>query len=182
MAMAGENMLPVIEDPLLKRFLRGMRGLAGGVCVIATEYGGERYGLTVTSVCSLSVAPPSLVLCVNRDADAYEPIVKARVLSVNVLSAAQRQIARVFGGLESTKGRLRFERTAWLCSAAGLPVLEGCLASLDCDVAHICEYTTHSVLICTVRSVSVDEGAPLVYWKRDFHTLKSAGPWAGGVG
>jgi len=168
----------IATDSLREAFRRGMRGLAGGVCVIATEYEGLRYGLTVTSVCSLSLRPPSLVICVNRDAEAHDPICRTRALSVNVLSASQQSTARVFGGLETERGPLRFAEADWTRSAAGLPALIGCLSNLDCHVEEIADGRTHSILICAVRAVSVDGGAPLVYWERDFHTLADARPVA----
>jgi flavin reductase (DIM6/NTAB) family NADH-FMN oxidoreductase RutF len=117
------------------------------------------------------------VICVNRDAEAHDPICRVRAVSVNVLSVAQQSTARIFGGLESLRGPLRFEQAAWTRSVGGLPMLEGSLASFDCDVETIADGKTHSILICTVRAVSVERGAgPLVYWERDFHRLAAALP------
>ena len=52
-------------------FKQSMRLLAGGVCIVATNSNGEWHGLTMTAVCSLTVDPPSLIACVNRDAGAH---------------------------------------------------------------------------------------------------------------
>jgi flavin reductase (DIM6/NTAB) family NADH-FMN oxidoreductase RutF len=153
----------------LDQFLSGMRRLAGGVCVVTTAYEGLRYGLTATSVCSLSVSPPSVLICVNRDAESHAPICKARVLCVNILSATQGDIANRFGG--ANKGPERFNGIDWETSESGVPRLAGCLSSFDCDVAQISECKTHSIFICIVRSVTVDDGAPLIYWQRQFHSI-----------
>ena len=155
----------------LEQFLLGMRRLAGGVCVVTTAHDGQSYGLTATSVCSLSVSPPSMLICINRNADSHSPICKARVLCVNVLAETQRHIAQRFGGADQLKGPARFEGGDWTLSEAGLPKLAGCLSSFDCDVAQISECKTHSIFICIVRSVCVEDGAPLIYWQAQFHSV-----------
>ena len=52
-------------------FKQSMRLLAGGVCIGASAKDGERLGLTMTAVCSLTLDPPTLIVCVNRDAGAH---------------------------------------------------------------------------------------------------------------
>jgi flavin reductase (DIM6/NTAB) family NADH-FMN oxidoreductase RutF len=160
--MSVETTIEKAADSLRSRFMQGMRGLAGGVCVIATEHEGERYGLTVTSVCSLSVAPPSVVICVDRCADAHDPICRAAAVTVNVLAASQRGVARLFAGLEAARGPARFEQTGWARSATGLPRLADSLCCLDCEVTAIADGGTHSILIA------------VVHWGRDFHTIGHA--------
>jgi flavin reductase (DIM6/NTAB) family NADH-FMN oxidoreductase RutF len=61
-----------------------------------------------------------------------------------------------------------------------LPLLAGALCCLDCEVTEIADGGTHSIVIGVVRSVSVDRGAPLVYWERDFHSIgQTVGPATG---
>jgi Flavin reductase like domain len=54
----------------LTTFKQAMRHLIGGVSVITTGSGETRTGLTVTSAVSLSLDPPTMLVCVNRDASA----------------------------------------------------------------------------------------------------------------
>ena len=64
--------------------------------VIATGSPGRRNGLTATSICALSVAPPMLIACVNRRASAHDAITDNGFFSVNVLSAGDQRVATIF--------------------------------------------------------------------------------------
>jgi flavin reductase (DIM6/NTAB) family NADH-FMN oxidoreductase RutF len=74
-----------INGPTLKD---AMRQVAGGVCVITAGLGDERTGLTATSAVSLSVEPPTMIVCVNLEASALPIIQSRRHFCVNVLARA----------------------------------------------------------------------------------------------
>ena len=58
-----------MEDPLLKKsFLKSMRGIASTVSVISAKQGEERHAMTATSFNSLSMDPPSMLVCVSKEA------------------------------------------------------------------------------------------------------------------
>ena len=69
-----------------------MRRLAGGVSVVTAGTGEEKTGLTVTSVASLSMDPPTMIICVNRDASAWPVIRRERHYAVNILGARHQHI------------------------------------------------------------------------------------------
>ncbi len=77
-------------------FKLGMRRLASGVVVIATEFEGERFGLTATAVMSISADPPTLMICVNRSASAHEALSRSGCFTVNLLDGEDRPIADLF--------------------------------------------------------------------------------------
>jgi len=83
---------------LLRTIFRGaMRHLAGGVSVI-TPGGSDISGMTVTSVSSLSVEPPSLIVSVNRAASSWPLLKRYGHFGVNILTADQIDIAERFTG------------------------------------------------------------------------------------
>ena len=51
-----------------------MARLAGGVRIVAAMHEEKRYGLTITAICSWSDSPPALIACINRQAEAHDPI------------------------------------------------------------------------------------------------------------
>lgn len=103
----------IIESPISPDlFKQGMRQLAGGVCVLATNIDGQWHGLTMTAVCSLTMEPPSLIACINRDASAYRVINATRRISVNVLSDHHMAIAAVFSSSD-VRGPSRFDAQQW---------------------------------------------------------------------
>jgi flavin reductase (DIM6/NTAB) family NADH-FMN oxidoreductase RutF len=160
------------EINLEEHFKAGMRRLASGVCVVATAHPGRRYGMTVTAVCSLSAAPPSILVCINREASAHGPIEIFRRLSVNVLSVDQVEIAHHFSGAGGCNGEARFGHGDWISWPSGTPMLPDAAASLDCRVMESTQCSSHTVFVCRVEAVALKgEFQPLVYFDRSYASL-----------
>jgi flavin reductase len=149
-------------------FKQSMRLLAGGVCIVATNSGGEWHSLTMTAVCSLTTDPPSLIACVNRDAGAHGIMSATRRVSVNVLMHDQTGLAELFSS-SAIKGPQRFDESKWVGMASGVPALIDALAVLDCEVIQETEVGRHSVFFCEIRNVRLrPDGKPLVHFDRAF--------------
>lgn len=148
-------------------FKQGMRALPGGVTIIAARSpDGEPLAMTASSVTSLSVDPPSLLVCVGRTASIARALVRLRHFSVNVLAAGQVEVAQAFGGQLAAVGAARFEYGHWRgLEGRAVPVLDGARASFDCEVAHVHDWATHHIVIGTVRAVQLapDAQPSLVY-------------------
>jgi len=147
-------------------FRAAMRHLAGGVSVITAGSGSERNGLTATSVSSLSTDPPTLIVCINRQASAWPLIARHRAFAVNVLSSDQIEIGERFAGKDGLKGAARFAGAEWTTRLTGAPLLRGALAAIDCELEEAIERHTHLILIGRVLSiVSSQRSAALAYWQ-----------------
>ena len=85
-------------------FRSAMRHLASGVSVITVGRGTEITGMTVTSVSSLSVDPPSLIVGINRAASSWPLLKRYGFFGVNILNADQLDIAERFTGKDGSKG------------------------------------------------------------------------------
>src|ERR1700674_383574 len=88
-------------------FRSAMRHLAGGVSVITVGRGNDITGMTVTSVSSLSVDPPTLIVSINRGSSSWPLLKRHGVFGVNILTADQLDIAERFTGKEGRKGGTR---------------------------------------------------------------------------
>jgi flavin reductase (DIM6/NTAB) family NADH-FMN oxidoreductase RutF len=153
-------------------FIAGMRRHAAGVTIVTTRLGGIRAGLTATSVCSITAEPPRLLVCVQRDADAHDIVLRSRLFAVNVLTPAQRAIADRFGGLDESRGPSRFALGDWMPGITGAPLLAGAAASFECALVETVAASTHSVFIGQVEAARFDEHAPaLAYHDRTYHAL-----------
>jgi flavin reductase (DIM6/NTAB) family NADH-FMN oxidoreductase RutF len=155
-----------------------MRNHAGAVAIITAGSPGNRTGLTATAVCSLSDDPPSLIVCVNRNASAY-PIIKAsRVFCVNLLAEDQHDIANCFAGRTDLKHESRFTVGNWTSLSTGAPALADAVANFDCQLFGDYDMKTHSIFIGHVRDVRTNTGAdPLLYVRGNFgrvHPLASS--------
>jgi flavin reductase (DIM6/NTAB) family NADH-FMN oxidoreductase RutF len=147
--------------------LRGaMRHLVGGVSVITSGHGEDITGMTVTSVSSLSLDPPSLIVSINRASSTWPVLERDGFFGVNVLTSDQRDIAERFAGRNGLKGRERFIGSEWITRGSGAPLLVGAAAALDCEVEHWIEHHSHAVVIGRVRHVlSSKREAALAYWQ-----------------
>ncbi|MGY4477088.1 flavin reductase family protein [Bradyrhizobium sp. USDA 3364] len=151
------------------QFRGAMRHLTGGVSVITAGRGKGISGMTVTSVTSLSVDPPSLIVSINRAASSWPLIARHGAFGVNILTADQLDIAERFTGKGGLKGADRFTGAEWTTRASGVPLLVGALAAVDCEVEEIIERHSHAIVIGRVLDVIASERtAALAYWHGEY--------------
>ena len=163
------NVVPrdlMTEIPVSSADFRGaMRHLTGGVSVITAGRGKDITGMTVTSVTSLSVEPPTLLVSINRDASSFPLIRRHGAFGVNILAADQLDIAERFAGKDGLKGPDRFAGARWVTSVSGVPLLVGALSAVDCEVEEIVERHSHGIVIGRVRDIkNSTRNAALAYW------------------
>lgn len=136
-------------------FRSAMGQLAGGVCVVTTaDRSGARFGLTVTSVTSVSLDPPLLLVCIDARSRALAPLRAGGPLVVHMLSARQEGLARRFAGPAPD----RFAGVASRTLPGGGPLLDGVLAAVECVVHRIVPGGDHEIVIG--RVVGVHAGSP----------------------
>lgn len=146
-AMLPPSDSPVVPAVSAREFRDLMRHLASAVTIIASGRPGERSGLTATAVCSVSDNPAMLLVCINRTASSHDVIAQTRAFSVNVLTAADRDVATHFSGRNGASGEGKFEVGTWTTLATGSPVLGTALAVFDCEVEELKDVATHTIVI-----------------------------------
>jgi len=147
-------------------FRQAMRRVPTGVTVVTSLKDGEPRGITVNAFSSVSLDPPSLLICVNREARSYLFISSSRIFCVNVLAGNQRRLAEHFSGRVR---ELQFADIDYKIDATGAPVLSGTIAHFDCQLSHEYQVGSHSILIGRVLSCSARPGSPLGYFNGGFH-------------
>jgi len=150
-------------------FRGAMRQLTGGVSVITAGRGKDISGMTVTSVSSLSVDPPALIVSVNRNASSWPLLKRYGFFGVNILTSDQIDIAERFAGKDGLKGAERFAGAEWITRASGVPLLVGALAAIECEVEEIVERHSHAILIGRVLDLQLStRTAALAYWQGQY--------------
>jgi len=151
-----------VSDPrLTEDFRQAMRRVAATVNVISICVGREPMGITATAVSSISMDPPSLLICINRAASLHTPMADVTHFRVNVLHRDQEPIARMFS--DRSQGALRFS-AGWNVDCALPPRLVDAQASILCRRIDHHQFGTHSIFIGVVEEVTVREDVhPLVY-------------------
>jgi flavin reductase (DIM6/NTAB) family NADH-FMN oxidoreductase RutF len=146
-----------------------MRHQAGAVTLIATGPKGARTGMPATAVCSLTDAPPTLLICVNESASSHDVIAETGSFSVNLLCPSHADLVGIFMGKTGLSGEERFENKLWQTLKTGAPILKDALASFDCEVTDTKKVSTHTIYIGEVRAGKArDDQDPLVYFRGGF--------------
>jgi 3-hydroxy-9,10-secoandrosta-1,3,5(10)-triene-9,17-dione monooxygenase reductase component len=156
------------------RFRHAMGHFATGVTVV-TSVGadGAPVGTTANAVSSLSLDPPLILVCFDRESLTLDAVRGYGAFAVNVLAAAQRQLSVNFArrGLAAAWHEVRYRP-----GRTGSPRLDGVLAVLECTVEHCLPGGDHEIVIGRVRDVETngdEEAAPLLYWRGGYSSVAS---------
>lgn len=146
-----------------------MRRFPTGVTIVTTLADGVAYGFTANAFTSVSAEPPMVLICVNREASAHPIIARTSIFCVNILAHGQEEIAKRFA--DRARREDRFSGIATHAAATGAPVIDGCLAYVDCRLAEEHTAGTHTIFIGEVVESGAISGRPLGYLNagyRDF--------------
>lgn len=153
------------------RFREAMRFMATGVSVVTTDGPAGRFGVTVSSMCSLSLEPPSVLACVHHLSPAFNAIVANGVFCANVLAAEQSRVSDSFAGRLLELRDDKFACAQWDKLQTGSPVLKDALIAFDCRLSRDVEFGSHRILMGTVIELLSREGRPLIYADRAYRSV-----------
>jgi flavin reductase (DIM6/NTAB) family NADH-FMN oxidoreductase RutF len=158
------------------RFKEAFRRVAATVTLVTyRDEEGRSCGMTATSMCSVSLLPPTMLVCINRSSKTHAALTEDGRFGVNLLSAKQVDVADHC----SSPGAEKILREEWLLAAsqpptARSPVLAEALAHFDCDVGRAYKESTHTIFIGEVRRVRLGPlNEPLVYVNRRYRDYES---------
>jgi flavin reductase (NADH) len=159
--------------PSGERFRALMGSFPSGVAVVTTMTAGEEpRGLTCSSLCSVSLDPPTLLVCVDNRSGTLRAMRERGAFAVNLLDAQGIEAAEVFASGAAD----RFDRVPWQPSALlSVPELpRHAHAVAECAVCATYASGDHTVVLGRVVAARVRSGArPLVYGTRRF----TSWPW-----
>ncbi len=150
------------DDALQEAFRTAMRRVGSTVSIVSTHNGAERHGTTATSVTSISMEPPSILVCFNRSSRLHDFLSKKDRFCVNVLHTDNLEIARIFSS--PTLGSERFNSGDWRTDAEGTPYLANAQANLFCRKEKEVSYGSHTLFIGRVMEARTrGDISPLLY-------------------
>ena len=152
------------------QFRTALSRFASGVTVVTTQDAqGGPLGITVSAFCSVSLEPPLVLVCIDCDAYPHDAFQASGVFAVNVLTAGQEQLSRIFASREPDK----FAGVAYSPGLEGVPVLTDALAVIECRVKHAYEGGDHTIFVGEVERATVrEDGQPLVYYRGGYAGVK----------
>ena len=164
----SEITINAAESPLVDDFRQAFQRVVGAVCVLTVADDQQRWhGMTATSVVSVSLAPPSLLVCINMQAAFYALIDRRQTFCVNILSHGHERHGNCFSRPAGRDARFTFGE--WN-THGGLPYLGDAQAAIFCDVARKVVHGSHAVFIGNVTDVIAPRRVknPLIYFNRHY--------------
>jgi flavin reductase (DIM6/NTAB) family NADH-FMN oxidoreductase RutF len=143
-----------------KEFLDVLRTLKQTVFILSAGDITERHAMTVSSVTSLSLEPPSIMVAVNKNAGINSILSENKNFCLNLLNSSQQEISNICSGNE--EGEERFNNEGWVSENS--VYLESAQSNIFCTVKKIISFSTHFIVIGEVTKI-IHSGKmnPLVY-------------------
>jgi flavin reductase (DIM6/NTAB) family NADH-FMN oxidoreductase RutF len=158
--------MPGVEPALFRQLLGRF---ATGVTVVTTrDAAGQPVGMTASSVASVSLDPPLLLISVNREHDMHAALLGAPHFALNVLAADQEALSRRFAAEHPD----RFSGVAYRENKHGIAVLDGVLACIECDKGDAVSGGDHTVFFGLVTGGTVTDRSPLLYYRGGYASLR----------
>jgi 3-hydroxy-9,10-secoandrosta-1,3,5(10)-triene-9,17-dione monooxygenase reductase component len=158
-------------DPELFREVFGR--FATGVAVITSATPAASGGMTANALCSLSLDPLLALVCFENNARTLPIVREAGRFGVNVLSADQEELARVFASKLPESEKLEGVNHRY---QAGVPIINGALSWVTCSLRELIAGGDHTIAIGEVEAMGLGEGEPLLWYEGRYHDFR-AGLW-----
>jgi flavin reductase (DIM6/NTAB) family NADH-FMN oxidoreductase RutF len=141
---------------------------ATGVTIVTAVHEARPFGTTASAVTSLSLEPPMLLICMNKESETGRAVAASERFAVNILGEGQEDLAQRF----ARKGGDKFDSVPLIDGQWGEPLIEDALATLECRVVEQTVGGTHVVFFGEVEAASSRGGAPLAYYRGQFGKLQ----------
>lgn len=167
-------MLPINESERMVN-LATFRQVAGtfvtGVTIVTTLEDARPHGCAANAVSSLSLQPPTMLVCLAHTSSTHARIVRSRMFAINILgdSAQSRRVCAAFAG----KNQDKFSSVGYRLGMAGVPILDEAIGWLECQLADAYDSGDHTIFIGKVLAAEASDARPLVYFRGQFATLGS---------
>lgn len=156
-----------------EHFRHLMAGFPTGVAVVTGVDGhGAPRGMTCSSVCGVSIEPPTLLVCLRAESPTLAAVLTRSRFAVNLLNAEGLATSKLFASGAAD----RFDRVTWRPGpTSGNPhLVEDAHTIADCRVSHHHDVGDHTVLFGEVCRVTRNSRpSPLLYGLRTYRTWPS---------
>lgn len=154
-----------------------------GVAVLTCRYEGQPYAMTATSLASVSLTPPLVLVSIGKQARFHAPMTAASGWAASILAADQGNLGRRFAA-HGRAHETQFDGVATAETPSGVPVLDGCLAWLDCRTVAQHDAGDHTIVIgevahtgplgqANITSAESSVREPLTYYRSTFSDFSS---------
>lgn len=150
-------------------FRAALGHFASGVTVVTTkDANGNLHGITVSAFSSLSLNPPLILICIQKTTGSHYAFRESKAFVVNILKENQKDISNQFASHLPDK----FSEIEYHHGIENIPVLNNCLANLECSLQNTIDGGDHTIFVGKVKKVHLNDGNPLVYWHSKYRKVE----------
>ncbi|MGI8786913.1 MAG: flavin reductase family protein [Pyrinomonadaceae bacterium] len=151
-------------------FRHALSRFASGVTVVTTkDANGHSHGITVSAFCSLSLAPPLILICIDKHTGSHHAFEENEFFVVNILREDQQHYSDQFASHLPDK----FDGIKFHENDQGIPVLENVLSNLECRRVNSHDDGDHTIYVGEIERATISDGKPLVYFHGNYRKLES---------
>ncbi len=147
-----------------------MARVPAGVVLVSTRAEDGYRGMTASSLVSISLDPPMVLVGLERASSTRVAILESRAFNVSVLTRAQEFVADRFAGRAPAVDP-RWTSLPHRLGTNQIPLLEGSAAWLECEVVQLHAAGDHDICVGEVTAAELGAGDPLILWDRTFWAL-----------
>ncbi|WP_115935463.1 flavin reductase family protein [Aestuariispira insulae] len=145
---------------------------ATGVCVVTGMLDNKSpVGVTINSFSSVSLEPPLVLFCLDKNALSFDAFSIASRFAVNILAEDQQALSNNFARQSDDK----FADIDYQVTEEGVPVLENCLTVMECRMYAVHDGGDHQIIVGEVSRIRKqrEDARPLLYFRGGYNALAS---------
>ncbi len=151
-----------------REFRRILGHYPTGVCAMTALGVLGPVGLVVGTFTSVSLDPPLVAFLADRSSSTWPKIEAIGHFCVNVLAEHQLNVCEAI----TSKAGNKFDTIPYRLSKSGLPIIEGVVAWIDCQLHAVHEAGDHYIVIGTVLALDVERpDLPLIFLRGQYSTI-----------
>ncbi len=168
-ASAADRVAP---RPGIVACLEALRQLPRPVCVVTFQRGVDWFGVTATSLSSLSLDPPTILVSFDCAANIAPAVAPLAPFGVSVLAASHAEIADRFGRGALVESSPDDFEGSWVTAASGVVLRSDAVAALECESEEIIDRHGRAIVIGRIRNVfKIGGSGALVYWRGAYNSI-----------
>ena len=136
---------------LQDNFRKAMRSYVYSVSILSNVSENKEYNaITVSSVTSISMDPPSLLICINKSSRIHNTLKIGTKFCINLLNKNQEGLSNICSDEDSYEDRFKDEN--W--NIESVPFLKNAQANIFCKVDKLTSYHTHTIVVGLVMDAN----------------------------
>jgi len=139
-----------------------------GVTVVTASHRGERHGMTLNSLTSVSLDPPLVLVCLHNDSRTLWAVEGSRSFAISFLAQGQEKVSNSF----ARRGEDHFGGAAALEDHTDPPLIRGRIGHLICAAEAIYPGGDHQIALGRVIEAATFDISPLVFYRGGYHKVE----------